>query len=65
MGDLPPYMLPTIIINKMADTTLLSVSQACREKMCGIFTAVDCRFYTLSFILVVQEEVKIYECTVM
>jgi hypothetical protein len=25
MGDLPPYMLPTIIINEMADTTLLSV----------------------------------------
>jgi hypothetical protein len=51
MGDLPPYMLPTIIINEMADTTLLSVSQACRENMCGIFTAVDCRFYTLSSIL--------------
>ena len=26
MGDLPPYMLPTIIIDEMADTTLLSVS---------------------------------------
>ena len=24
MGDLPPYMLPTIVINAMADTTLLS-----------------------------------------
>jgi hypothetical protein len=35
MGYLPPYMLPTIIINEMADTTLLSVSQACRENMCG------------------------------
>jgi hypothetical protein len=51
MGDLPPYMLPTIIINEMAETTLLSVSRACRENMCGIFTAVDCRFYTLSSIL--------------
>jgi hypothetical protein len=51
MGDLPPYMLPTIIIDEMADTTLLSVSQACCENMCGIFTAVDCRFYTLSSIL--------------
>ena len=51
MSDLPPYMLPTIIINEMADTTLLLVSQACRENMCGIFTAVDCRFYTLSSIL--------------
>ena len=39
-------MLPTIII-----TTLLSVSQACRENLCRIFTAVDCRYYTLSSIL--------------
>lgn len=47
MGDLPPYMLPTIIIKEMNDTTLLSVSQACAEDMCGIFTSRDCRFYSL------------------
>jgi hypothetical protein len=51
VGDLNPYMLPTIIIDKMANTTLLSVSEAYRENMCRIFTAVDCRFYTLSSIL--------------
>ena len=47
MGDLPPYMLPTIVIEGMKDTTLLSVSQACAENMCGIFTSRDCRFYGL------------------
>ena len=47
MGDLPPYMLPTIIIKEMKDATLLSVSQACAEDMCGIFTSRDCRFYSL------------------
>ena len=47
MGDLPPYMLPTIVIEGMKDTTLLSVSQACAKNMCGIFTSRDCRFYGL------------------
>ena len=47
MGDLPPYMLPTIVIEGMKDTTLLSVSQACAEDMCAIFTSRDCRFYGL------------------
>lgn len=51
MGDLPPYMLPTIVIDQMADTTLLSVSQACKANMCAIFTAVDCRFYDIKTIL--------------
>jgi hypothetical protein len=37
MGDLPPYMLPTIIIDEIADYTLLSVSQACR----GIISRLD------------------------
>ena len=41
MGDLPPYMLPTIIIDEIADYTLLSVSQACRENMCGIISRLD------------------------
>ena len=50
MGDLPPYMPPTIIIKEMNDTTLLSVSQACAEDMCGIFTSRDCRFYSLKAI---------------
>ena len=48
MGDLPPHMLPTVVIEGMKDTTLLSVSQACAEGMCGIFTSRDCRFYALS-----------------
>ena len=29
MGDLPQFMLSTIVIEGMKDTTLLSVSQAC------------------------------------
>jgi hypothetical protein len=47
MGDLPPYMLPTIVIDGLKDSTLLSVSQACAKDMCGIFTSKDCRFYSL------------------
>jgi hypothetical protein len=47
MGDLPPYMLPTIVIDGLKDSTLLSVSQACAQNMCGIFTSKDCRFYGL------------------
>ena len=42
MGDLPPYMLPTIVIEGMKDATLLSVSQACAKNMSR-----DCRFYGL------------------
>ena len=37
MGGLPPYMLPTIIINEMADTTLLSVSQTWREHVRDLY----------------------------
>jgi hypothetical protein len=47
MGDLPPYMLPTIVIEGMKNTTLLSVSQACAENMCGIFTSKDCIFFDI------------------
>ena len=47
MGDLAPYMLPTIVIDGLKDSTLLSVSQACAKEMCGIFTSRDCRFYSL------------------
>ena len=50
-GDLPPFMLETMYIDKMNDTTLLSVSQACGTGMCGIFTAVDCRFYIIDDII--------------
>jgi hypothetical protein len=46
MGLLPPFMLSTIIIEEMKDTTLLSVSQLCAEGMVGIFTRQDCRFYS-------------------
>ena len=31
MGLLPPFMLKTIVIDQMNDTTLLSVSQACAK----------------------------------
>jgi hypothetical protein len=52
MGDIPPYMFPTVGIEEMPETTLQSVSQACRDgTMCGIFTAVDCRFHKLEIIL--------------
>ena len=44
MGDLPPDMLPTIVIEGMKDMTLLSVSQACAQNMCGIITSRDCSF---------------------
>ena len=47
MGDLPPYMLQTIVIDGMKDTTLLSVSQACAEGMCGVFTPRDCLFFDI------------------
>ena len=40
-------MLPSIVIEGMKGTTLLSVSQACTENMCGIFKSRDCRFYGL------------------
>ena len=47
MGDLQPHMIPTVLIDAMKDTTLLSVSQMCGQKvpLCGIFSPVDCRFF--------------------
>lgn len=51
MGDLPPYMLSTIVIDDMKDTTLLSVSQACAKGMCGIFTSKDCQFFSIKEML--------------
>ena len=45
MGLLPPFMLKTIVINEMKDTTLLSVSQACAKGFVGIFTSKDCKFF--------------------
>ena len=44
MGLLPPFMLKTIVIDQMNDTTLLSVSQAC-EGFVGIFTSKDCKVF--------------------
>jgi hypothetical protein len=46
-GDLHPHMIPTALIDAMKNTTLLSVSQMCGEKipLCGIFSPVDCRFF--------------------
>ena len=60
MGDLPPFMLKTIVIDEMKDTTLLSVSQACQQGMCGIFTAKDCRFYTLKSVIPFLSQVSEY-----
>ena len=47
MGDLHPHMIPTVFIDAMKNTTLLSVSQMCGQKipLCGIFSPVDCRFF--------------------
>ena len=58
MGDLPlcdHNMLPTVVINEMDNTTLLSVSQACKEGMCGIFTAVDCFKSIMPFLSMISE----------
>lgn len=45
MGLLPPFMLKTVVIEQMNDTTLLSVSQACAQGFVGIFTSKVCKFY--------------------
>jgi hypothetical protein len=45
MGLLPPFMLKTIVIDQMNDTTLLSVSQVCAKGFVGIFTAKECKFF--------------------
>ena len=45
MGLLPPFMLKTIVIEDMKDTTLLSVSQTCAKGFVGIFTSKDCKFF--------------------
>jgi hypothetical protein len=47
MGDLHPHMIPTVLIDAIKNTTLLSVSQMCGQKisLCGIFSPVDCRFF--------------------
>jgi hypothetical protein len=47
MGDLHPHMIPTVLIDSMKNTTLLSVSQMCGQKipLCGIFSPVDCWFF--------------------
>ena len=45
MGLLPPFMLKTIVIDQMNDTTLLSVSQACTKGFVGIFTSKDYKFF--------------------
>ena len=47
MGDLPPYMLKTLVIEDMKDSTLLSVSQICATGQVAVFTSRDCRFYTI------------------
>jgi hypothetical protein len=53
MGDLQPHMIPTVLIEAMKDTTLLSVSQMCGQMipLCGIFSPVDCWFFPFHQIL--------------
>jgi hypothetical protein len=48
MGDLQPHMIPTVLIDAMKNTTLLSVSQMCGQKisLCGIFSPVNCRIFS-------------------
>jgi hypothetical protein len=58
IGELPPFMLKTIVVEEMKDTTLLSVSQICRQDMVGIFTATDCRFYSLDTVLPYLAEIS-------
>jgi hypothetical protein len=60
MGDLPPFQLKTVVIDKMKDTTLLSVSQTCQKDMVGIFTAVDCRFYDIASVLPYLSDISIH-----
>ena len=45
MGLLPPFMLKTVVIEQMNDTTLLSVSQACAQGLVGVFTSKVCKFF--------------------
>ena len=44
----PTVYFLTIAIKGVKDTTLLSVSHACAEDMCGIFTLEDCKFFSLT-----------------
>lgn len=45
MGLLTTFMLPTMVIKQMKDTTLLSVSQACAKGFVVLFTYKDCKFF--------------------
>ena len=45
MGLLPPFMLQTIMIEEMNDTTLLRVFHACAKEFVGIFTSKNCKFF--------------------
>jgi hypothetical protein len=47
MGDLKTHRIPTVYYDAMKNTTLLSVSPLCGQKIppCGIFSPVDCRFF--------------------
>jgi hypothetical protein len=60
MGDLPPYMLKTIVIDDMKDTTLLSVSQMCATGQIAVFTPRDCRFYKLKSVLPFLKDLSLH-----
>ena len=58
MGLLPPFMLQTIVIEQMNDTTLFSVSQAYAKGFVGIFTSKDCKFFNAKDVIPHLQEIS-------
>jgi hypothetical protein len=60
MEDPKPHMIPTVLIDAMKNTTLLSVSQMCIQKipLCSIFSPVDCRFFPFHRMLPYLKQVR-------
>jgi hypothetical protein len=60
MGDLKTHMIPRVFIGAMKNTTLLSVSQLCGQKipLRGIFSPVDCRFVPFNQMLPYLKQVS-------
>ena len=58
MGLLPPFMLKTIVIEEMKNTTLLSVSQACAQGLIGIFTNQECKFFKAADIIPILQSIS-------
>jgi hypothetical protein len=60
MRDLKTHLIPTVLIHAMKNTTLLSVSRMCGQKilLCGIFAPVDCRFFPFHLMLPYLKQVS-------